>query len=119
MKDMFERLLKACEALARSETAALKGRDFSTLAHLRDTKEAILSDMESCAGRKVEEPAIRARVERLIEMNQANSRLLAEMKAETHERLRQVRTAVRNLHSLRPKISNRARGNNGGFEAHG
>jgi len=119
MKDMFERLLKACEALARSETAALKGRDFSALAHLRDTKDAILTDMQGCAGPVVQEPSIRARLEKLMEMNAANRGLLAEMKAETEKRLRQVRAAVQKLQALRPALSACVREKKEGFEAHG
>ena len=119
MKDMFERLLKACEALARSEAAALKGRDFSTLARLRDTKDAILMDIQGCASPAVREPSVRERLEKLIEMNTEHRRLLAEMKAETGERLRQVRVAMQRLQTLRPALSACVREKKEGFEAHG
>lgn len=119
MKDMFERLLKACEALTRSEAAALKDRDFSRFTQLRDTKDAILMDMQGCANAPVQEPAIRVRLERLMEMNIAGGQMLAEMKAETGERLRQVRAAMRKLRTLRPALPLGGYEEKEGFEAHG
>jgi len=101
MKDRFWRLLAACELLAREETAALAGRNFAALVRAQRVKSALLADLAAEAGPDCRDLNARARLQQLLATSRENASLLSGMKTVTGERLRKVRAAGNQLHTLR------------------
>jgi len=103
MRDRLRRLLGACEALTRGETAALAGGNLAVLGTTQQVKSAILADLAAEANlvHASCDSSARTRLERLLECNRENARRLSRMKAEATGKMQKIRAAAGQLQTLR------------------